>query len=96
LIASIVKNSFSEKTFHHLNSGVSTPQMKIGLVRVWVVANIHSAKNAWLEPLRNWIKEAQTLNEIVETTPVPLPKIVRSKNLRLEPFFKKSKNRIYR
>ena len=29
---------------------------------------------AWLEPLRNWINDAQTLNEINETTPVPLKK----------------------
>ena len=30
--------------------------------------------NSWLEPLRNWIKDAQTLNEIDETTPGPLKK----------------------
>jgi len=60
------------------------------------IARLEQTRNVWLEPLRNWIKDAQTLNEIDETTPVPLPKIVRSKNLRLEPRFKKSKNRIYR
>ena len=60
------------------------------------IARLEQTRNVWLEPLRNWIKDAQTLNEIDKTTPVPLPKIVRSKNLRLEPRFKKSKNRIYR
>jgi len=55
------------------------------------IARLEQRRNSWLEPLRNWIKDAQTLNEIDETTPVPLKKIVRSKNLRLEPVFKNKK-----
>ena len=29
---------------------------------------------AWLEPLRNWIEDAEKLNELAETTPPPVKK----------------------
>ena len=35
---------------------------------------LEQASISWLEPLKNWIKDAQTLNEIDKTTPVPLKK----------------------
>jgi len=38
------------------------------------ITRLEQTRNVWLEPLRNWIKDAQTLNEIDETTPVPLKK----------------------
>ena len=38
------------------------------------VASFEQLQNVWLEPLKNWIKDAQTLNEIDKTTPVPLKK----------------------
>ncbi len=38
------------------------------------IVNLEQGAIAWVEPLRNWIKDAQTLNEIDETTPLPLKK----------------------
>jgi DNA invertase Pin-like site-specific DNA recombinase len=38
------------------------------------MADLNKGSVAWLEPLRNWIKDAETLNEIDETTPLPLKK----------------------
>gem|GEM_PF-227548 len=38
------------------------------------IANLNKGNIAWLEPLRNWIQDAETLNEINETTPLPLKK----------------------
>jgi hypothetical protein len=38
------------------------------------IGNLERGSIAWVEPLRNWIKDGQTLNEITETTPLPLKK----------------------
>jgi len=38
------------------------------------IDRLEQKQNIWLEPLRNWIKDAETLNEINETTPLPLKK----------------------
>ena len=38
------------------------------------IADLNKGYIVWLEPLRNWIKDAQTLNEINDTTPLPLKK----------------------
>src|SRR3989344_2421391 len=38
------------------------------------INNLEQGAIAWVEPLRNWIKDAQMLNEMTETTPLPLKK----------------------
>src|SRR3989344_9630894 len=38
------------------------------------IANLEQGAIAWIEPLREWIKDAQTLNNFDETTPLPLKK----------------------
>ena len=38
------------------------------------IGNLEQGAIAWVEPLRNWIKDAQMLNEMTETTPLPLKK----------------------
>ncbi len=38
------------------------------------IGNLEQGAIAWVEPLRDWIKDAQTLNEMTETTPLPLKK----------------------
>ena len=38
------------------------------------IGNLERGSIAWVEPLRNWLKDAQSLNEITETTPLPLKK----------------------
>jgi site-specific DNA recombinase len=38
------------------------------------IGNLERGAIAWVEPLRDWIKDAQTLNEMTETTPLPLKK----------------------
>jgi hypothetical protein len=38
------------------------------------IGNLEQGAIAWVEPLRNWIKDAQILNEVTETTPLLLKK----------------------
>ena len=38
------------------------------------IGNLEQGAVAWIEPLREWIKDAQMLNGIDETTPLPLKK----------------------
>ena len=38
------------------------------------VGKLEQGANVWIEPLREWIKDAQMLNGIDETTPLPLKK----------------------
>ena len=38
------------------------------------IGNLEQGAIAWVEPLRNWIKDAQILNKIHETTPLSLKK----------------------
>ncbi len=38
------------------------------------IGNLEQGAIAWVEPLRDWIKDAQMLNEMTETTPLPLKK----------------------
>jgi DNA invertase Pin-like site-specific DNA recombinase len=39
------------------------------------MASLQKGQVAWLEPLRGWIKDAENLNEIIETAPLPAKKI---------------------
>ena len=50
--------------------------------------------NSWLEPLRNWIKDAQILNEIDETTPGPLKKSFAQKIFGSNLFLKNQKSNL--
>ncbi len=38
------------------------------------IGNLEQGAIAWVEPLRDWIKDAQMLNEMTGTTPLPLKK----------------------
>ena len=49
------------------------------------IGNLEQGAIAWVEPLRNWIKDGQMLNEITETTPLPLKKSFVKKVFGLNP-----------
>ena len=49
------------------------------------IGNLEQGAIAWVEPLRNWIKDAQMLNGIDETTPLPLKKSFVKKVFGLNP-----------
>src|SRR3989338_11591812 len=49
------------------------------------IGNLEQGAIAWGEPLRNWIKDGQMLNEITETTPLPLKKSFVKKVFGLNP-----------
>jgi DNA invertase Pin-like site-specific DNA recombinase len=49
------------------------------------MAQVVKGVSIWIEPLREWIKDAQTLNEITESTPLPLKKSFALKIFGLNP-----------
>ncbi len=49
------------------------------------IGNLEQGAIGWIEPLRNWIKDAQTLGEITETTPLPVKKSFALKIFGLNP-----------
>src|SRR3989344_4779130 len=49
------------------------------------IGNLEQGAIAWVEPLRNWIKDGQMLSEITETTPLPLKKSFVKKVFGLNP-----------
>ena len=59
------------------------------------MAGLQKGRIAWLEPLRGWIKDAENLTEFGRNRPSPRQKILRAKNLRLEPLSQKSYSRFY-
>ncbi|KKQ55478.1 MAG: Recombinase [Parcubacteria group bacterium GW2011_GWA2_38_13] len=49
------------------------------------IGKLKQGANVWIEPLRDWIKNAQMLNGIDETTPLPLKKSFAQKIFGLNP-----------
>src|SRR3989344_1458380 len=49
------------------------------------IANLEQGAISWIEPLKDWVKDAQTLNEMDEPTPLPLKKSLLQKVFGLNP-----------
>jgi Site-specific recombinases, DNA invertase Pin homologs len=56
------------------------------------ISDLEQGQNSWLEPLREWLKDAQNVGKIALNEDLIAQKSFAKKNLRLEPVFVRQKN----
>ncbi len=56
------------------------------------IINNKKHQGSWIEPFREWIKEAQTVEQVAESADPQLKKVLAKKNLWLEPLPRKQKS----
>src|SRR3989338_8560370 len=56
------------------------------------ISRLLRTPSMWIEPTREWIKDASILDEIAKTNDLPQKKPLPPKNLRLEPHPKKTRS----